>query len=119
MITVTQSDIKNSAKELGIKAGDSVIIHSSLKSLGYVEGGPETIWPHIENEAVYPTLKEMGAVKETTCGNAKLICVETKEFTDFCMKVMEDVDERYLWDLEIYYDETLEWLRKIKELKGV
>ncbi len=92
--------------------------YDEMKNQLWLYGGPEAIWPHIENEAIYPVLKENGAVKETTCGNATIICVGAKEFTDFCIKAMEDADERYLWDLEIFYNETLDWLRKIKELKG-
>ena len=37
--TVTKDDIKRACRELGIKSDDTVIIHSSLKSFGYVEGG--------------------------------------------------------------------------------
>jgi len=28
---------------LGIKTGDTILVHSSLKSIGYVEGGPDTV----------------------------------------------------------------------------
>ena len=37
--TVTKSDIIKAIKELGIKSDDTIIIHSSLKSFGYVDGG--------------------------------------------------------------------------------
>ena len=30
-------------KELGIKSDDTIIIHSSLKSFGYVDGGAEAV----------------------------------------------------------------------------
>ncbi|MBR2021213.1 MAG: AAC(3) family N-acetyltransferase [Clostridia bacterium] len=43
IVTVTKEDIKASALKLGIKDGDSVIVHSSLKSLGYVEGGADAV----------------------------------------------------------------------------
>ena len=36
------SSIKEDLKNLGLKDGDAVLIHSSFKSMGYVEGGIET-----------------------------------------------------------------------------
>lgn len=92
--------------------------YDEMKNQLWLYGGPEAVWPHIENEPICAELKRQGKVKETTCGEATLLCVEARVFTDFCIKAMEDADERYLWDLKIYYNETLEWLRKIKELKG-
>lgn len=35
--------IEKDLKKLGIKKGDSVLLHSSLKSIGYVEGGAPTV----------------------------------------------------------------------------
>ena len=40
---VTKTDILSTAKDLGINQGDMVLIHSSYKSLGEVEGGAETV----------------------------------------------------------------------------
>jgi aminoglycoside 3-N-acetyltransferase len=39
-VHVTRADIVRALAELGIRPGDIVLIHSSLKSLGYVVGGP-------------------------------------------------------------------------------
>jgi aminoglycoside 3-N-acetyltransferase len=36
-------DLFNDFKELGIKKGDIVLVHSSLKSIGYVKGGAKTV----------------------------------------------------------------------------
>jgi len=41
--SVTQQDIINGLKELGLKTGDVAFVHSSLSSFGYVEGGAETV----------------------------------------------------------------------------
>lgn len=41
--TVTKSEIVSGLKKLGLKKGDIVLVHSSLSSLGKVEGGPETV----------------------------------------------------------------------------
>ncbi|MBM3708594.1 MAG: hypothetical protein FJW69_09730 [Actinobacteria bacterium] len=40
---VNQAIIVNGLKELGLKNGDILFLHSSLKSFGYVEGGAETV----------------------------------------------------------------------------
>lgn len=41
--TVTKNDIIKVCSELGLKKTDTIIIHSSMKSFGYVEGGPVTV----------------------------------------------------------------------------
>ena len=41
--TVTKNDIMKTCAELGLKSDDTVIIHSSMKSFGYVEGGPVAV----------------------------------------------------------------------------
>ena len=43
MTTVTREDIRQAARALGLVRGDTVLIHSSFKSLGYVEGGAEAV----------------------------------------------------------------------------
>ncbi|MGN1059995.1 MAG: AAC(3) family N-acetyltransferase, partial [Clostridia bacterium] len=43
MTTVTQKDITGSVCALGIQKGDIVLVHSSFKSMGEVEGGAETV----------------------------------------------------------------------------
>ena len=52
---LTKNDIINSANELGINKGDSVIIHSSFKSFGEIENGADTVvggYKKIENAVV-------------------------------------------------------------------
>jgi len=41
--TLLKEDIKNGLRELGLKAGDVVMVHSSLSSMGYVVGGADTV----------------------------------------------------------------------------
>lgn len=43
MTTVTKEDIISTLKALGIKSGDSVMVHSSFKSFGVVDGGAEAV----------------------------------------------------------------------------
>jgi aminoglycoside 3-N-acetyltransferase len=40
---VTQEQLARAFREIGLKPGDSLIVHSSLRSLGYVEGGPDAV----------------------------------------------------------------------------
>lgn len=40
---VTKYDIKRGLEQLGLRNGDVVIVHSSLSSFGFVEGGAETV----------------------------------------------------------------------------
>lgn len=40
---VTQSHIIEQLKEIGLKSGDVVMLHSSLSKMGYVEGGARTV----------------------------------------------------------------------------
>ena len=42
-IVVTKELLKQGFAELGIKAGMKIMVHSSLKSFGYVEGGADTV----------------------------------------------------------------------------
>jgi len=41
--SVTQADIADGLRKLGLKQGDVAFVHSSLSSFGYVEGGAETV----------------------------------------------------------------------------
>ena len=45
---VTKADIITGLRNLGLKAGDRVVVHSSLKAFGHVEGGPDTIIDALE-----------------------------------------------------------------------
>ena len=59
---VNREDIKKSAQALGIKKGDSVIIHSSYNSFGGVEGGAADVIEGFkdaigeEGTLIFPTL---------------------------------------------------------------
>ena len=56
-MTVTKDDIKKTLADLGIKAGDKVMVHSSLKALGNVAGGAQAVI-----EALTETVTEKGIV---------------------------------------------------------
>lgn len=55
--TVSKEDIKGALRKLGIGAGDRVMVHSSLKALGKIDGGPETMI-----KALQETVTESGIV---------------------------------------------------------
>ncbi len=61
---VTQTDIENSLKEIGLKAGDTVLFHSSLKSFGQVDGGADAVISAFlnivtsEGTVIVPTLSQ-------------------------------------------------------------
>ncbi|MCZ6678816.1 MAG: AAC(3) family N-acetyltransferase [Candidatus Poribacteria bacterium] len=40
---VATQDIIEGLRKMGLRAGDGVMVHSSLSSMGYVEGGPDTV----------------------------------------------------------------------------
>lgn len=42
-VSVSKDDILRGLEELGVQCGDTLLVHSSMKSFGYVEGGPETV----------------------------------------------------------------------------
>ncbi len=43
MTTVTKADVTEALRALGVHDGDILLFHSSLKSFGRVEGGPDTV----------------------------------------------------------------------------
>jgi len=58
---VNKEEIKTALKDVGIKSGDSAIVHSSLKAFGKVENGPDDIIDAMlevigpEGTVVFPT----------------------------------------------------------------
>lgn len=40
---LTQIELENQLKDMGIKPGDSVLVHSALSKIGYINGGPITL----------------------------------------------------------------------------
>jgi aminoglycoside 3-N-acetyltransferase len=40
---LTQADIVRGIKETGIKPGDVILVHSAMRTLGYIQGGPQTV----------------------------------------------------------------------------
>lgn len=92
--------------------------YEEMKNQLWYYAGPMSRWPHIDTVPLFEYLKARGDVKESKCGDATFMCVDSQLITAECMETMEQVKEEFLWDLKIFYPETLEWLRRIKEMRG-
>lgn len=70
---VTQADLVAGLQGLGIIAGDVVFIHSSLKSLGFVPGGPAEVIAALQEAVgqdgtlILPTYYQPGGTIQRTC----------------------------------------------------
>ncbi len=66
-----KNEIKKGLSGLGLKEGDSVILHSSFLSLGYVEGGPDAVIDAFletlgsKGTLVVPTFGALGILTDT------------------------------------------------------
>ncbi len=85
---ITKEIIINGLKELGLKQGDAVLVHSSLSSFGYLDGGADTVIDAIletvgnEGTVLVPTLtgsEKLSAenppvfnVRDTVCWTGKI-----------------------------------------------
>lgn len=69
-IKITKEDLKNSFKEIGIKEGDTLFVHSGLSKIGFVENGPDTVIEALietvgpEGTIAMPTSQIVGSSKE-------------------------------------------------------
>lgn len=70
---VTQADLVRDLERLGIRRGDAVFLHSSLKSLGYVEGGASSVVKALQ-EAVGPEGTLLVPTYYLPAGTVKATC---------------------------------------------
>lgn len=76
-VCVTKEDIKRGLQRLGLKEGDIVIVHSSLSSFGFVDGGAETVV-----DALLETVGKEGTVVMPTYSiNRRKVRRSKKEIT--------------------------------------
>ena len=67
---MTRSDVEEGLLELGLRHGDTVLLHSSLRSFGFVEGGAETVVDAflavlgVDGTLVAPTFGALGIITE-------------------------------------------------------
>lgn len=76
-ITVTKKDIVEGLKSLGIKNGDSVLVHSSLSKFGYVEGGIDAVI-----DALLSTVGKEGTILVPTLTGNKDLCAKNPPVFD-------------------------------------
>lgn len=68
---VSKNDIVSGLRELGLREGDVVLVHSSLSSFGYVEGGADTVI-----DALLEVVGESGTVVVPTLTGSDRLSVE-------------------------------------------
>jgi aminoglycoside 3-N-acetyltransferase len=70
---VTRAQLAADLLKLGVEPGDTLFVHSSLKSLGYVEGGPDTVVRALQDAVgengtlLLPTYYMPGGTIKGTC----------------------------------------------------
>jgi aminoglycoside 3-N-acetyltransferase len=62
----TKEDLKNQLKSIGILKGDTVLVHSAMSKIGFVDGGPKTIV-----EALLETVGPSGHILMPNSPNAR------------------------------------------------
>lgn len=85
---VDKPDIEKGLRGLGLTRGDVVFLHSSLKSLGYVEGGPRTVLDALldtvgpNGTLVVPTYHQPGGTIYAACQQADYVFDPKQHGTD-------------------------------------
>jgi len=76
---MTQGEIEKGLREIGLKKGDTILLHSSLSSIGHVEGGADTVVDAflsvlgLEGTLVVPTFGKLGVIAETVNGRPEAV----------------------------------------------
>ena len=79
MAEITRNDIEDGLRQLGLGAGDIVLLHSSLASLGHVEGGADTVIDAFlgvlgeSGTLVVPTFGALGAIPDAVKARAEVV----------------------------------------------
>lgn len=66
------------------------------------------VWLYYNSELMQAHLELLGLVRKTVCGNATLLCVDTKTASDAAIKALLDEPERW------YNGTRLEWINDCK-----
>ena len=61
MKVIIREDIVNELRKIGLKENDTVMVHTSLKSMGYICGGAQTVI-----EALNEVVGEVGTIMMQT-----------------------------------------------------
>lgn len=76
------------------------------------------VWWQIDSLYIEKLLAEQGKAKYTTCGNAKLSLIPSKDFVDIANDLMENRDLRGFQPKNADWDpqETIDWLKEVDTL---
>ena len=91
--------------------------YAYMKNALWYYGNTPAAWPHIDNNGICEYLEKKDQLKQTKCGDATLLCFETKPFVELCVKALEEIDKYCLRDVGLCYQESVKWLEKLRELK--
>lgn len=64
------------------------------------------LWPFYNSERMQNDLEQMGLVRSTQCGNARILCVDAKESSDAALELLQTQPECWMKDA------MLEWVRE-------
>lgn len=70
-VVITKEEIKQTLKELGIKSGDRIMVHSSLKALGRIDGGAQGIIAALQESVTEQGIVAMPAFSDCTDGGSR------------------------------------------------
>ncbi len=76
--------------------------------------GKPGIWPHTGNMWVYDKMKKQGLVTHSACGDATLLCVGAKDFTDCVTDALKNYEEGILG---MYGDKFWDWLERVEKMR--
>ena len=68
-------------------------------------GSADGVWPYYNSERMQTRLEEAGLRRSTKCGNATLLCVETKPSSDFALELLKTEPDNWV------KNQTRNWLR--------
>ena len=94
--------------------------HKDLKSALDVFNKHDA-WPHVYNNWVGEQLMKKNAIKKSKCGEAELMCFESKVFVDFVLEALESEKEEVfwqcptpgLWDI----NEFIKWRKEVNSIR--
>lgn len=70
-VTITKDDIKQALTALGIRPGDRIMVHSSLKALGRIEGGAQEMIAALQETVTEQGIVAMPAFSDCTDGGTR------------------------------------------------
>lgn len=83
----------------------------------YARWERQGIWPHIKSVYLEEILRKEGKLWETTCGDATLLMVNSRDFVDLAIELMRKHDRNALNGTPLFsFDDTIEWFKEVEAL---